>query len=537
MFCNYCAAPNPNDASFCRACGKAIGASAPQPPVKEASPQEIAQSPGMTWDGRPRRKTHTGLFVVAAAVLGGALVLVLVVQHRREADAREAKSRAEWDAAHRTAAIWGEALTHPMDAFNGTLHKASESANTAATKPPCESMPSGCNSANTPPSSSPPAPTVSMPPPLLPAADAAASNSQLKQAESYSQARYITASQFLEAVKEVSLDLQTVPTLGKYISVSEQRSSIGSALAGYGIAVRPGAPVTLQVNVVHNVNVLTVYEKDTDPANGEKHPIHEIEVALQFFVKAGAWRNGRLHVVAAAPAHVTFAADVIEQDSSGKFLLGDVTTQKIKHAFNDNLANSLKSIASDTKAETTSWIVNSWTAKDKEAADAEFARLMNAQSPIDKHQLDGIDSVPELILAPWNNHNLCKAPDSSAWRDAWNKAFQRVGWTSKPLQPTLLLKHDFRCFFNYGFFALHYFWYSDVIILVENNLVFELNGALVRRPGELLYESHSTDSVENETKAPTQDFIPRSISDFLVDLSTGIGNIPALSAAPAPRHP
>jgi hypothetical protein len=73
--------------------------------------------------------------------------------------------------------------------------------------------------------------------------------------------------------------------------------------------------------------------------------------------------------------------------------------------------------------------------------------------------------------------------------------------------------------------------------LVENNLVFELNGALVRRPGELLYGSHSTDSVEDETKAPTQDFIPRSISDFLVDLGTGVGHIPALSTAPVPRHP
>ena len=102
--------------------------------------------------------------------------------------------------------------------------------------------------------------------------------------------------------------------------------------------------------------------------------------------------------------------DVIEQDSSGKFLLGDVTTQKIKHAFNDNLASGLKSIASDTKADTTSWIVNSWTAKDKGAADAEFARLMNAQSPIDKHQLDGIDSVPELRLEPWDNHKLLQGP-------------------------------------------------------------------------------------------------------------------------------
>ncbi|HEX4074721.1 MAG TPA: zinc ribbon domain-containing protein, partial [Candidatus Acidoferrales bacterium] len=38
MFCNYCGSPNPDDASFCRACGKAIGAHINPPARAEIRP-------------------------------------------------------------------------------------------------------------------------------------------------------------------------------------------------------------------------------------------------------------------------------------------------------------------------------------------------------------------------------------------------------------------------------------------------------------------------------------------------------------------
>src|SRR5690348_7131957 len=65
----------------------------------------------------------------------------------------------------------------------------------------------------------------------------------------YSQAAEIDDSEFLSAVKEVSLDLRSDDSLAQYISLAAQRNEIVSVLAGYGIAVRPNAQVTLAVRV------------------------------------------------------------------------------------------------------------------------------------------------------------------------------------------------------------------------------------------------------------------------------------------------
>src|SRR5450755_1385673 len=43
MFCIYCGAPHPNDASFCSTCGKAIGTSA-NPPIHTEIPQGVLGS-------------------------------------------------------------------------------------------------------------------------------------------------------------------------------------------------------------------------------------------------------------------------------------------------------------------------------------------------------------------------------------------------------------------------------------------------------------------------------------------------------------
>lgn len=58
----------------------------------------------------------------------------------------------------------------------------------------------------------------------------------------YSQAAEIDDSEFLSAVKEVSLDLQSDDSLAQYISLAAQRNEIVITLAGYGIA-RFNSPV------------------------------------------------------------------------------------------------------------------------------------------------------------------------------------------------------------------------------------------------------------------------------------------------------
>lgn len=149
---------------------------------------------------------------------------------------------------------------------------------------------------------------------------------------------------------------------------------------------------------------------------------------------------------------------------------------------------------------------------------------------MDKRQLDGIETTPELLLEPTRNGNFCTAPDPS-WRDLWSKAFERVGLTETRGEPTLLLYHGYDCYFMYGFTPIHYFRVFDTISLVEHNLVFELNRQVVRKPAELLSSSHSAYMLEKDMESPTQNYFPRSMSDFLVDLGTGRGDVPPIAAS------
>src|ERR1700687_2506138 len=116
----------------------------------------------------------------------------------------------------------------------------------------------------------------------------------------YSQAAEIDDSEFLSAVKEVSLDLHSDNSLAQYISLATQRNEIVSALAGYGIAVRPNAQVTLAVKVTDHRPVIEYRDVKTKVVQ-ETIVVHGIYINLRFFVKAAALRNGKLHLVWAAP--------------------------------------------------------------------------------------------------------------------------------------------------------------------------------------------------------------------------------------------
>ena len=342
----------------------------------------------------------------------------------------------------------------------------------------------------------------------------------LQEGKTFSQAPYITERQFLELAKDVSLDFMTDPSLNKYISATEQRGLLERALDGYGIAIRDGRPVTLRVRVRHFNNVLTKTYIRGGASSTYQYPIHTIEVTLKFLVRAGAWRSGTVHVVMAAPAFASRARVVIEASDYQKRVEGeDSTVNDIKEAFTSSVMDSLQIMVSDTKAETTPWQVNGWAAKDKASADAEFAKVFRTASAVDKRPLKGITTAPELDLASAEDHDFCTKPDSS-WRELWSRAFERVDLAPPAAPPTLRLRHFMNCHFNSGSTPVHYFWYYDRISLVEDNLVFEFNGGLARRPGELLYGSHSMDLLEEDTKPPTEDFLPRSISDFAVDLAS-----------------
>ncbi len=117
----------------------------------------------------------------------------------------------------------------------------------------------------------------------------------------YTQATYISTRQFCAGLKEVSLDLRSDPSLAKFVSPADQRADIVIALAAYGIAIRPGSQVTLVVTATHHDDAIQSRNVTTGQVE-DTNIVHGIYFNLQFYLKAAALRNGRLHLVMVAPA-------------------------------------------------------------------------------------------------------------------------------------------------------------------------------------------------------------------------------------------
>ena len=160
----------------------------------------------------------------------------------------------------------------------------------------------------------------------------------------YSQAAEIDDSEFLSSVKEVSLDLRSDASLAQYISLAAQRNEIVSALAGYGIAVRPNAQVTLVVTVTDHRPVVDFKNVRTGLVE-ETIAIHGIYISLRFFVKAAALRNGKLHLVWVAPETSFSGRSLAEDNATRKLLFGDPTLQDNQKMFVSVLGDCLKALA------------------------------------------------------------------------------------------------------------------------------------------------------------------------------------------------
>lgn len=165
------------------------------------------------------------------------------------------------------------------------------------------------------------------------------------------------------------------------------------------------------------------------------------------------------------------------------------------------------------------WAVTSWSDKAKAAVDAEFVRLMSPGTPVDKNPLEGITAAPEIVLEPHFEHDDCKA--DTAWRSRWAGVFQRLHWTgAQQPPPAVTLKHFFSCVYAYGA-PPYYFALSDNIYLKEANLVFPLNGRVVRKSASLITAHNEQYALENDFANRLNDFLPRNIQDFLTNLVLG----------------
>jgi len=111
MLCIYCGSSNPDDAAFCSACGKPtavvaesnahVEKPASQATVESQSPAP-APTPSPAAPSAASAQSHSGLLLLAL-FLGAALavLLVVVIQDRREASAREAGLRDALEASAR----------------------------------------------------------------------------------------------------------------------------------------------------------------------------------------------------------------------------------------------------------------------------------------------------------------------------------------------------------------------------------------------------------------------------------------------------
>lgn len=357
----------------------------------------------------------------------------------------------------------------------------------------------------------------------------------LQGGKTFSEAVYITASQFLQEVKEVSLTVVSSSTLGKYISDAEIRHYVVDLLNFYHIAVTPNAPVALQVSVDELLSDFTrtdTYRDGFVPGGTynteEGFHAHTLTVSVEFFVRAAAWRNGKLHPVIAAPVNTIYFNSVNEDRALRKQVMGDETRADLQSAITGLLTSSFKDIAAGRTIDETPWPVSNWSEKDKAAANAAFAKAMNVSSP-EKRPTEGLDSTPKIELNPQLDEECGKADPS--WRDFWSAEFVRQGWV-KPEQG-VTLEHFLNCQWVQYLGMDGYYHLVDTIVLYEPNVVFELNGKFFRKRSVLFSTHRMITTMGDRLAEAQQGFIPRSIMQFSTDLTLGKRLVPAVGTMSA----
>jgi hypothetical protein len=297
------------------------------------------------------------------------------------------------------------------------------------------------------------------------------------------QAESVTASQFLRSLKQVSLHLRFADGLADdYLP----REMVQDELGKSGIAVRPNAPVALEVRLMDRTHNAT--ETRTTYINGlpvsqrtENFQLHFLLLSMHFYVRGAVIRNNKFHVLPVAAAsgwwlnHIITTGTQKELDASSRTAIRRLVAQGIADVLND--------IDSDAGTESTPWPPASWTEKDRVQKNADFAKALLA--PMDQSFILDLDVQPRLNLNPMNMDPSCEV--ASNWRRVWDAEFQRLKWTKPQPQPTITVDHRVDCQLqNYGQ-AGDFFRTVSTVYLKEENVLFELDGKLFRKSGVLLF--------------------------------------------------
>lgn len=358
----------------------------------------------------------------------------------------------------------------------------------------------------------------------------------LQGGKTFAEAVPITASQFLQEVKEVSLTIVSSPTLGKNMPAAELQRYVVDLLKFYNISVRPNTPVALQITIDELLSDFTKTTTRYDrygslPDTHEGFHAHTLTVSLEFFVRAAVWRNGTFHPVIVAPVSMIYFNDVTEGRELRKQVVGDETRADMQTAITELLTSSFKAVATGKTIDKTPWPVSNWSEKDKAAANVAFAKAMNVSSPPEKRPTEGFDSTPKLELNPELDEECGKADPS--WSDFWNAEFVRQGWV-KPEQG-VTLSHFVNCRWVQYLGMGGYYHLVDTISLYEPNIVFELNGKFFRKRSELFSTHRMITTMGDRLAEAQQGFIPRSIMQFSTDLTLGKRAVPVVTPVSSPH--
>jgi formylglycine-generating enzyme required for sulfatase activity len=176
-------------------------------------------------------------------------------------------------------------------------------------------------------------------------------------------------------------------------------------------------------------------------------------------------------------------------------------------------------------------VASGWTDRQKAAGNEAYTTFVKSQPQVEKRPIEGLDVMPDLQLSSEIKAEDCK--EDPSWKKFWQAECQQFGWVRSEDHPSVTLYHGFACLpastNQYSF--PDYYRLSDEVSLVESNLVFELNGRLVRKPAVIFNHHRIKLATKADLNAVFQGYIPRSMLEFTTNLRLGDQPLPVVATA------
>lgn len=352
---------------------------------------------------------------------------------------------------------------------------------------------------------------------------------------SYCDAPILSGDDFVKETKEVKLALNLDPWIAKIVPEDDLRKRVADVLAPHDIKVSDQAAVTLFVTVEDapgDIKQTITYTNGTS-TEGIYH-CHLIYCEMSFLVRATALRHGKFYLVLASPTHSAGIFTLEEETGPRKLVFGRDIAPELKHKLDLSLADRMKFFFSPPTAGVVApWPADGWSDQQKAAVNEAYAAFIKSNPKIEKRPNEGLDTAPELTLAP--EILIRGVAADPLWNKLWRSECEDFGWVKPADPPILFIYHYFGCAVadKTAFEWPDYVEMYDNIELRESNLVFNFNGRLVRKEGGIFSYHRSKVAGSGDLNAVVEGYIPRSLKEFEANLKLGEQPLPADETAAA----